>query len=248
MNKDKSVHIATGVWYELNFDHKRYHHFPCHIQYRRYQTSGTKFISALQSCEPVSSKWGADYDTLNGAKPRSIKELTDLTKNVCDDFLSGASIFSKIELPMISISMQKLINGATCYHGNKDYMNIKQDDVQDTYNFIYSKANCIVTPSNISDVLKQKIEHIHVVIDWKGILWNQQSKLDPNASLYVYNYDEYEDGGVYVKILEPDTEVVNKNLCLINPKTTRRMPVQMAELFRQKTASIVIDNIQSRNR
>lgn len=244
MNNEKSVHVATGVWYEISFNHKKYHHFPCHMQYDRYSTGDTKYISALESCEPVTKGcWGADYDKLNGAKPRSTRELIDLTKNVCADFLGVAKRFAEIgakeiSLPMVSITMQRLIDGATCYQGNKGGMNIEQDYDQGVYKFIYSNVNYIVTPSNISDALGKKIEHIHVVRD--GILWNQQSKLDPNTPLYVYNYNKYDTEfyGVYVKILNPDTEVVNKNLCLISPERTGHIPPQMAELFRQKTAPI----------
>ena len=250
MNTNKKVHVATGVWYKLSFDHKRYHHFPCHMQYDRYTINRTEYISALESCEPITNEWGADYDTLNGAKPRSTRELINLTKGVCAGFLEDAKWFAEIDakpisLPMVSISMERIINGATCYQGNKDYLSVKQDN-EEACHFIYSKANCLVTPSNISDVLKTKIEHIHV-IKWDGISWNQQSKLDPNTSLYVYNYDEYEDGSVYVKILDPNTAVVNEKLCLISPEKTRHIPSKMAELFRQKTAPIIYSP-QSRNR
>ncbi len=254
MNTDNKVHVATGVWYSLSFGHTRYHHFPCHIQYERYRIGGHNYISALEGCKPIShDEWGADYDILNGAKPRSTRELIDLTKQVCNAFLNRAEYFAEneaqsISLPMISISMERLVTGATCYQGYKDHMNVKQNDTKETYSFIYSKANRIVTPSNISDVLKKKIEHIHV-ITCDGISWDQQSKIDPNALLYVYNYDKYDNkGGVYVKILPPDTEVVNEKLCLINPETTGHIPSRMAELFRQKTAPIAVRNPQSKNR
>lgn len=252
MNNEKSIHVATGVWYELNFGHTKYHHFPCHMDYERYFTDGTKYISALEGCEPISKTWGADYDTLNGARPRSTRQLIDLTRTVCADFLKSAEFFVKngnkdILLPMVSVYMQRLVNGATCYHGQKGYMHIKQDGYYEGLDFIYSNVNCLVTPSNISDVLKKKIEHIHVIRIMDTILWNQQSKLDPDTPLYVYNRDVYDDdGGVYVRILDSNTQVVNKNLCLISPKTTGHIPSKMAELFRQKTVS-TIHNAQSRN-
>lgn len=240
MNNKESVHVATGVWYNISFVHKRYHHFPCHMQFNRYHIGHDKYISALEGCEPVDSTWGASYATLNGAKPRTTKELIDLTKNVCADFLACAEqfvkIYSCISLPMISMSMQRLVTGCTCYQGREDDMNIDNDDSE--YNFIYNKANCLVTPSNISDVLRKKIEHIHVIDSLGGISWNQQSKLDSSTSLYVCNYDDYETGSVYVEILEPDTDVVNKNLCLISPKKTGHIPSKMAELFRQKIAPV----------
>lgn len=252
MNNDKSVHVATGVWYELSFGHTRYHHFPCHMQYEQDRTGHTRYISALESCEPIDSKWGAGYHTLNGAHPRSTKELIELTKNVCTYFLAYAEWFAKIDakdivLPMVSISMKRLVTGRTCFQGEQESMNVN-NRYAGHYHFIYSKANCIVTPSNISDVLGKKIEHIHVVDSLGIISWDQKSELDPNTSLYVYNYDKYDtDGGVYVKKLNPDTEIVNANLCLISPKQTKHIPAKMSELFRQKTAPIV-RSAQSRNR
>jgi hypothetical protein len=80
-----------------------------------------------------------------------------------------------------------------------------------------------------------------------AIQWNQESKLDPNTSLYVLNYDMYEPGSVYVEVMDPNIKIVNKNLCLINPEQTRHIPSKMAELFRQKTAPIRY-HTQSRNR
>jgi len=139
---------------------------------------------------------------------------------------------------MVSMSMQRLLTGRSYYQGKQDHIHINQD-YEHAYNFIYSKVNHLVTPSNISDVLGKKIEHIHVVDFVDGILWDQQSKLDPNTPLYIYNYDEYEHGGVYVKKLNPDTDVVNTNLCLINPNVTRHIPSQMADLFRKKTVPII---------
>ena len=246
MNKDKSVHVATGVWYELSFGHTAYRHFPCNMQYDIFRTNNHKYISALESCEPITERnWGAGYNKLNGAKPRTIKELIDLAQNVCADFLASAEYFAETNLPMISMSMERLITGATCYQGRTGHMEIDYGN-DNKYDFIYSGVNSLVTPSNISDILGKQIKHIHV-IERGAISWDQQSKLDPNASLYVYNYDKYEAGGVYVKVLHPDTEIVNKNLCLIGPKQTKRIPSQMAEFFKQKTAPIM-RSAQSRNR
>lgn len=135
------------------------------------------------------------------------------------------------------MSMKRLIAGAIFYQGNKEHMNIDQNYYNE-YKFIYSRLNTPVTPSNISKALKKKIKHIHVVDDFGVISWNQESELNPNTPLYVYNYDKYEQGSVYAKILSPDTEIVNKNLHLISPKKTGHMPSQMAELFKQKTAPI----------
>ena len=239
MNNEKA-HIVTGVWYSLDFCHINYRHFPCSAEREHYRTSSHRYISASESCEPISkNSWGADYATLNGAPTRPTKELINLTKNVCDKFLNDASFFSKIKLPMIEISMTRLISGASCYQGNNGYINFNQD-FNNTYDFVYSRINYPVTPSNISDVLGKKIKNINVVESWPEILWEQQSKLDPNTPLYVCNCDEYDDeGGVYVKILDPNTDIVNKNLCLVHPSKTKHIPSQMAELFRNKTAPVV---------
>ncbi len=238
MGNDK-IDIATGVWFNLSYGHTKYHHFPCHMQYEHYCTSGHKYISALESCEPISSNtWGANYDTLNGAKPRLTSELRALTKCVCAGFLKDAGVFANMKLPMISMSMERLITGRTRYQGREEYVGIKQDNYHQSYNFIYSNVKYPVTPLNISEVLGKEIKRIHVVDILGTILWDQQSELDPNTSLYVYNCDEYEPDSVYVKILEPDIEVVNTNACLIHPESTRHVPAKMAALFRQKTAPI----------
>ena len=112
MNGARGVHVVTGVWYSLDFCHTVYHHLPYSIERSRYNTSSHRYISALESCEPISKDgWGADYDILNGATPRSTRELINLTKTVCDEFIQQANFFAKIKVPMIWVSMQRLIDG-----------------------------------------------------------------------------------------------------------------------------------------
>jgi len=238
MNNEKA-HIVTGVWYKLDFCHIKYRHFPCSIEREHYRTGSHRYISACESCVPISrDSWGADYDTLNGASTRSTKELINLTKSVCDTFLNDASFFANIKLPMIKVSVNRLISGASCYQGCSGYINFNHD-FDNTYDFVYSRINYPVTPSNISDVLGKKVKNINVVKSWPEILWDQQSNLDPNTPLYVCNCDEYDnEGGVYVKILDSNTDVVNTNLCLVHPSKTGHIPSLMAELFRKKTAPV----------
>ena len=153
------------------------------------------------------------------------------------------------ELPTYNIRMSRNVLCFLSGEGGifdvlKSAICIDYTDKDNVFDFIYCTTDTLIYKSNIREVLKSDFKRINLripnVFYRDSILYDQESKIDPNIPLFVRRYDDDE---VIVEKIRENKIVVNRDLLQLQPQATGQCPDKLLELLKRTREEITMTQV-----